>query len=292
MRTPALSNNGNKPDVLTIALFVAAAVHAIIILGVSFKPFLSELTTPPSVEVILVRNQNNDKPEEADYLAASSQDGGGASESNTRPSSPFSSSQDFDTDGVAPVPMLASSPDLSKAATDDVLTTLFSDDDIDKEKPDQETSETPVRHDTFVVQQNLEIAKLSAEIDRKQEEYAKRPKIKTVNARTTEATSADYMYRWVEKVERIGNLNYPDAARRSQLTGNLMLVVGIWKNGEIHSVKVKRSSGEKVLDDAARRIVRLSGPFDPMEGKLAEETDILYIIRTWEFQSSNTVISY
>ncbi|MEE9320950.1 MAG: TonB family protein [Granulosicoccus sp.] len=292
MRTSALSTNDNKPDVLTITLFVAAAVHAIIILGLSFKPFLSELTTPPSVEVILVNNQNNEKPEEADYLAASSQDGGGESDENTRPSSPFTSAQDFDTEGVAQVPILASSPAPSTAAADDVLTTLFADDEIDKEKPDEESIETPVRRDTFVVQQNLDIAKLSAEIDRKQEEYAKRPKIKTVNARTTEATSADYMYRWVEKVERIGNLNYPDAARRNQLTGNLMLVVGIWKSGEIHSIKVKRSSGEKVLDDAAKRIVELSGPFDPMEGSLAEETDILYIIRTWEFQSSNTVISY
>ena len=100
------------------------------------------------------------------------------------------------------------------------------------------------------------------------------------------------MHRWIEKVERVGNLNYPDQARRQKLYGSLILVVGIRKNGTIEEIVVRRSSGHKVLDDAAKRIVALSAPFAPLSGKLAEQTDILYITRTWEFKSNNSIISH
>jgi len=138
----------------------------------------------------------------------------------------------------------------------------------------------------------MDIARLTAEIDRQQQKFAKRPKKKWLNARTRESASAEYMYRWVEKVERIGNLNYPDKVRRDKLTGALVLIVGIHKNGEIESLTVDESSGHQILDDAALRIVELAAPFEALSGKLAEETDILYIVRTWEFQSSNSVVSY
>ncbi len=275
------------------ALVIAAVLHVAFILGVSFTPLLEELRTPPALEVILVQKSESEAPDEADYLAQSAQDGGGESDENARPASPFSSEQVFDKDGVAPVPLAASSPEERKASEDSVLTSVFSDKEVpvDDEEAPEETADTPQR-DTFIVQQNLEIAKLSAEIDRQQQQYAKRPKKKWLTARTHEASSAEYMYRWVEKVERVGNLNYPDQARRQRLTGALVLVVGIYKNGQIESVVVDESSGHRVLDDAARRIVELSGPFEPLSGKLAEETDILYIVRTWEFQASNSVISY
>lgn len=99
------------------------------------------------------------------------------------------------------------------------------------------------------------------------------------------------MHRWVESVERMGNLNYPDEARRNQLHGELILIVGIFKNGELESITIEESSGHKVLDDAAIRIVELAAPFAPMTGQLAEETDILYIVRTWEFTTNNSIDS-
>ena len=89
----------------------------------------------------------------------------------------------------------------------------------------------------------------------------------------------------------MGNLNYPDEARRNKLRGELILIVGIFKNGELESVTVDESSGHKILDDAAVRIVQMAAPFAPMTGQLAEETDILYIVRTWEFTANNSVDS-
>ena len=292
-RTPAVPRDAPKPDVLMIALFAAAAAHALVILGVGFTPILEEMRTPPALEVVLVQQTDaGEPPEEADYIAQASRDGGGESDENTRPSAPFASTQDLDTDGVAPNPVLASSPESTAVSSDDVITSVYAEREVASDETEVEEDERELPPDTVLVEQNLDIARLQAEIDRQQEQFAKRPKIKTVNARTTESSAAEYMYAWVEKVERVGNLNYPDEARRRQLAGALVLIVGIHKNGEIESVTVDESSGHRVLDDAARRIVELSGPFDPMVGRLAEETDILYIVRTWEFRSGDEIISY
>ncbi len=293
MTAAVLTDSDRQPDVLAIALFAAAALHAIVLLGVSFKPFLEELRTPPSLEVVLVQKAPEaEEPEEADYLAQASQDGGGETDENTRPSSPFASEFETDIDGVAAAPVEASAPAPSEDAAEEIVTAVFANTLVETQVSSEATDEIDAPSSKFLVEQSLAIANLTAEIDRQQEEFAKRPKKKHVNARTKEAASAEYMYRWVEQVERVGNLNYPDAARRNKLTGALILVVGIFKNGEIESVTVDESSGHKLLDDSAVRIVELAAPFEPMTGKLAEETDILYIVRTWEFQSSNSVISY
>jgi len=93
-------------------------------------------------------------------------------------------------------------------------------------------------------------------------------------------------------VERIGNLNYPDEAKRKQLSGNLLLDVAINPDGTLNSVNVVRSSGHKVLDDGAIRIVKLAAPFAPFPDDIRRTTDILHIIRTWQFQSDNSLYSY
>ncbi len=288
----ALPFDISKFDTLTVALFAAAVLHAGIILGVSFEPFLNELRTPATMEVILVQPTDSEAPENANYLAQASQDGGGDTDEKVRPTSAFASDQDFKTDGIAPTPMEASSPEEQTASSEEILTTLFSDDLTNTEAENVEKENNQAKTDLILIEENFEIAKLSAAIEKQEEERAKRPKKKFLTAATKESSSAPYMYRWVERVERIGNLNYPDAVKRSQLSGALMMSVGIYKNGDIESVEILESSGFAVLDDAAKRIVTLSGPFEPMTGQLGQETDILYITRTWEFQSSNSVISY
>ncbi|MFK8081059.1 MAG: energy transducer TonB [Granulosicoccus sp.] len=280
-----------QENVLTVALFVAAAAHAVVLLGVSFHPFLNSMRTPPALEVVLVQEQDNESIEDAAYLAQSNQDGGGDTDENARPSSPFSSALDVDTDGLAPTPMAASAPKPSQETAEEVITALSSDEELFTSDATDTQEEIKKPAATIFVEQNIEIAKLAAEIDRQQEEFAKRPKKKFLNARTRESASAEYMYRWVESVERVGNLNYPVEARQKRLHGELIMIVGIYKNGELESITVDESSGHKLLDDAAVRTVEMAAPFEPMTGKLAEETDILYIVRTWEFTTSNSVDS-
>lgn len=287
----SVTYSDKQTDVLTIALFGAAALHAVVLLGVSFQPFLDNMRTPPALEVVLVQESNLDSIEEAEYLAQANQDGGGETDDNTRPSSPFTSALDAKTDGIAPTPMTASSPRSSEAVAEDVITALYSEEEVTTDDASDTQDEISEPESDTPVERSADIAKLAAEIDRQQEEFAKRPKKTWLNARTRESASADYMYRWVESVERMGNLNYPDDARRNKLHGELILIVGIYKNGELESVTVDESSGHKVLDDAAVRIVEMAAPFAPMTGQLAEETDILYIVRTWEFTTSNSVNS-
>jgi len=134
-----------------------------------------------------------------------------------------------------------------------------------------------------------EIARLSAEIRDRQQLYATMPRQKYITANTKEYVFASYEESWRMKVERIGNINYPEHAIRNNLTGTLLLDVAIKPDGSLHSVRVVRSSGSKVLDDGAIYIVELSAPFSPFTTQMRKETDILHITRAWQFKNDNSL---
>jgi periplasmic protein TonB len=139
---------------------------------------------------------------------------------------------------------------------------------------------------TQLLTNSFKIASLSAQIRQKMEAKAKRPRRKFISASTKEYNYAAYMEAWRSKVERVGNLNYPQQARRQKLSGNLVLDVALRPDGSIDEITIRRSSGEKLLDDAAVRIVELSAPFSPFPQHIKDETDILHIMRTWQFLNS------
>lgn len=130
---------------------------------------------------------------------------------------------------------------------------------------------------------SMEMAALSAEVKRKLKAKAERPRRKFISASTKEYKYASYMEAWRSKVERVGNLNYPEEARRRGLTGSLILDVALKPNGSVDEITIRKSSGNKILDDAAIRIVNLAAPFAPFPDKIRAETDILHITRTWQF---------
>ena len=133
------------------------------------------------------------------------------------------------------------------------------------------------------------IARLSAQIEQRQQAYAKKDREKTITANTREYRFAAYMDAWRQKVERIGNLNYPDEAKRNRLSGNLTLDVALKPDGSIASVEVLRSSGHQILDDGAIRIVRLAAPFNAFPPDIRKDTDLLHIIRVWQFEDDNVL---
>ena len=130
---------------------------------------------------------------------------------------------------------------------------------------------------------SFKIAALNSELRRKLEAQSQRPRRKFISASTREYKYAAYMEAWRIKVERVGNLNYPDEARKNRLTGSLILDVALNTDGSVNQITIRRSSGSKILDDAAVRIVELSSPFSPFPDHIREETDILHITRTWQF---------
>ena len=154
------------------------------------------------------------------------------------------------------------------------------------------TAEPPVIN-TYIDAQallarSLEMARLEAEQQALTEQYAKRPRVRTISTLTAKASDdAFYLRQWQEKIERVGNLNYPERIRRENLTGRLRVLVALNPDGSVKEAQILKSSGHPVLDQAALDIVRLAAPFAPFPRSMRERTDILEIIRTWQFGNGN-----
>jgi protein TonB len=287
-----LSQAGMRPrGRLGITLTIAAAIHLAIILGVGFTYVKPEQITQ-TLEITLATFKSETKPKQADFLAQDDQEGSGtldkAEVPKTTEIAPF---QDTKINKVAPPP--ASKPVEKQEAPKTVVATKAQSPQKtvakrEEVKPDPTPKETP----TFDSSQlSSEIASLEAELSTEQQLYAKRPKIHRLNAASTmRDKGAWYKDDWRKKVERVGNLNYPDEARRKQIYGNLRLMVSINRDGSLYEVLVLESSGQPLLDQAAQRIVRLAAPFAPFTGDLAD-IDRLEIIRTWKFARGDKLSS-
>ena len=127
------------------------------------------------------------------------------------------------------------------------------------------------------------MAKLQPGIQRQSDSQSKLPRRKWISANTREYEYAAYMQAWVAKVERVGNLNYPDEVRRLKLVGDLIMTVGIKPDGSVENIEIRRSSGTPQLDQAATRIVRLTAPYSPLPEQISKKIDVLHITRTWRF---------
>ncbi|MBK1693848.1 hypothetical protein CKO09_03710 [Chromatium weissei] len=131
--------------------------------------------------------------------------------------------------------------------------------------------------------QGAEITQLNQTLNDREALEGGRLRRQAVSASTRELRYANYLAAWARKVERIGNLNYPQAARDQQLYGNLILHVAVRADGSVEHIRVVRSSGLNVLDQAAIDIVKLSAPYAPFPPEIAKDTDVLDIVRTWQF---------
>jgi protein TonB len=137
------------------------------------------------------------------------------------------------------------------------------------------------------------VATLKAQLDLQRQEFAKRPRRYTITSASTKADrDAIYLDNWRKRIEGVGNLNYPTAASEQGIYGTLRVLVAINPDGTVNDIRILRSSGERVLDEAAVRIVQLSAPFQPFPPAMRAEVDVLEIIRTWQFQRGNTFSSF
>ena len=277
-------------DRFSLTVFFALAMHAIIILGVSFNLVNeADLDSLSTMEITLVHNRAEEEPEDADYLAQANQLGGGNVEEKVRDSSPFSNTTPSQEQGIAPASVrdLAPPPIPVKQVQEELMT-------VDKSRlkessqPQHDPLPIPPENVTAaqLFERSQEIARLSAKIEEIRKSYAVTPRqtyVRGANAR--EFRFASYMDAWRTKVERIGNLNYPEEAVRRGISGALLMDVAINPDGSLYSVRVLRSSGYKVLDDAATRIVKLAAPYPPLSEDILQDTDILHIPRVWQFES-------
>ncbi|VAX10565.1 hypothetical protein MNBD_GAMMA26-693 [hydrothermal vent metagenome] len=277
-------------DRLSFTIFIAVIVHLVLVLGLVFEFELNKPVTLTEMEVIFIQSNTPSEESKADYLAQITQQGGGNTEQRVRPKSPPPSELPSDNPNLAPTQqvemVVASKP---KPVQEQLAVQAFEQVDLMQQQSLEPDSESPQALTAQqLIQRSREIARLNAEVNDAWESYSKMPRKKYISAATQEYNAASYMSAWQEKVERIGNINmnYPEAARHQQIYGSLVLEVNINPDGSVQDINVLRSSGEPFLDDLAIRIVRLAAPFAPLPEALREETDILAIIRTWQFQKS------
>jgi protein TonB len=270
-------------DRFAVSILMALGLHAAILLGVGFVLDFKPLTHPlDTLDVVLVNWKSETKPDEADFLAQASQLGGGESNEAKRPSQENTGASPGPADGDDPVDQQKQTSSAVDAAREQVLikdnSAEFSQQITSIEQPD-----TPLPSAATLMQESMTMARLQPGIQRNRESQSKLPRRKWISANTREYEFAAYMQAWVAKVERVGNLNYPEEVRRLKLIGDLVMTVGINLDGSIESIEIQRSSGKPQLDQAATRIVRLAGPYSPLPEHINASVDILHITRTWRF---------
>ncbi len=271
---------------LSATLALSLISFGVLILGVGFS---QEDAAPvvPTLDVILTQTSTAEAPKQADFIAQSNNRGGGDRDKAQRPRDDQVAQVPKPQPGVAAQPLTAQAPPPAPDPQQRLLATVGASPrrvPLPEEQPNSDPSPLPTGRE--LMQQSVEMARLAAEIERRQELYAKRPRRKFISASTQQYEYAAYMRAWVQKVERVGNLNFPEEARRQGLSGRLIMTVSVGRNGEVKGVLINRSSGRKLLDDAAVRVVNLAAPFAPLP-VTKEEIDILDITRTWDYKNGN-----
>jgi periplasmic protein TonB len=288
---PDLRGLAGTQQLVVYALGASIVVHATL-LAIRFKPsdLAKRLDRGPPLEVALVNAKTKSKPTQADILAQANLDGGGNTDAERRAKTPLPVLPKAGTSGEVAV----ATQKIQSLETEakELMTRLQSapaapavPKPIDVPEPVVQPSATEL------AQRTLESMRMEARIAKEMEVYQQRPKRRFVGARAEEYRFARYIEDWRAKIERIGNLNYPEAARELKLYGSLLLTVSIRSDGSVESVEINRSSGQKVLDAAALRIVEMSAPFAPFSPDIKRDTDVLHITRTWMFTKGDELRS-
>lgn len=278
---------------LGLAIGASLLLHGILLsIHFTFPDALSNVKER-ALDVILVNSRSATRPTDVQAKAQANLDGGGNTDENRRAATPLPVSKQV-KDGESLVEAQRRVVQL-EAQQREMMTQLKSQKAVPvATRHNEPTPPMPLTPPNVsgldLASSAMAVARLEGQIARQTEEYNKRPRKKFIGARTEEYRFAQYVEDWRQKVERIGNLNYPDAAR-GRMYGSLVLTVIIKADGTLDRVDINRPSGQKLLDDAARRIVQMASPYAPFPAAIARDTDILEITRTWTFTSADKLQS-
>ena len=309
----------NPNDRLSLTLSIAVLMHVLIVFGISFTMEDRPNTRINMMEIVLV-NQKTSEPKETNTLAQKNLEGGGEIEEVIEPTTSVKPSLSESKQHVVDSPSLQEELlhhhnvemseteipeilDVNKENIETIAVENIEDEIVDltseKQKPDfvyekldkldtekklaKKTPPPSIPTSDELLSNSFEIATSNNEVRREMIERTKKPIKKYISATTKEYEYAAYMDAWRRKVERVGNLNYPEEAKKLNLSGSLQLDVALNKDGTINQINIRRSSGKKVLDDAAIRIVELAAPYAKFPKNIENQVDILHILRTWQF---------
>ena len=308
-----------KLNLFVLALIASAIFHVLFILYVKFeqpaRQFIQDQNS--SLEVILVNKKSKHKPKKADALAQTNLDGGGNTNENRRLKSalPSKINKTLNAENVHQIQALEKRLEKAEAESarkaqrlaalekqaQSLMSQLQSDRAVETNPfnkkptphPEKGNQDNPNQslHGADLLASSMEIARIESQIAKEQENYQKRPKRKSLGARAQEYRFAAYVESWREKVERIGNLNYPEAAREQKIYGQLQMTVYIKADGNLEKIEIKRSSGFPILDQAAKHIVEMGAPYAAFPDDIRKDVDIIDITRTWTFTKEDNLTS-
>ena len=282
-------------DRFTFTLFLALVLHLILLFGVHIG-LPDKLPSVTSLEIILAQHHTEEEPEEADFLAQANQVGSGTEAESLKPTTDqLASFDDAVIRDVKPLPQEATQKPVQPTVTTQLSTTGQTEQTTIKTPTSELDREVKISKEEMLANLNrqIEMASYEAALEAKRQAYAKRPKKRVLtSASTKRAADAAYLEAWRRKVEYLGNLNYPAEAKRKQIHGELRLLVAINSDGTLREMKILKSSGQRVLDQAAMEIVKLASPFSTFPPEIKQDTDILEIIRTWRFGKGDFLSSF
>ena len=273
-------------DRMMFAIFVALMVHAMLVLGISFSAQESPAFSS-TLDVTLAGYRSDEAPEDADFLAQENQQGSGTLDEAQMQTTDVEA--DFHANDIREnvrEEQMPTAPRLQDSQHTQVVSTNRSPDKQQQQIAEQQppAPDIPDGPQQSLFERSLEIASLQAKLDTERQLYARMPRIHRLTAASTmKATDAYYVNLWRQKIERMGAINYPQEAENCYDNCRLRILVSINPDGSIHELAVLESSGRRVLDEAATRIVRLAAPFAPFTNEMRREMDRLEIIRTWQF---------
>ncbi|MDP1735103.1 MAG: TonB family protein [Sulfuritalea sp.] len=275
---------------LTLAIGASLLLHAVLLTIRFTPPDFIDKARERALDVILVNSKSKSRPDKAQAKAQTNLDGGGNTDEDRRAKTPLPPSPDT-KEGRELLEAQRRVAEL-EAQQQQQMTRLKSERAVatNKTQNNQAAPPEPTRSGADLASSALAIARIEGQISRQLEEYNQRPRKKFIGARVEEYRFAQYVEDWRQKIERIGNLNYPDAAK-GRLYGSLVLTVVIKANGDLERVEVSRSSGKSLLDDAARRIVQMAAPYAAFPEAIRRDTDVLEITRTWTFTNADRLRS-
>ncbi len=277
------SERAGQGDRFVFTVFLSICAHALIILGIGFSlPAESRDESPLDITIASYRSEI--PPREADFRAQENQTGSGSLDVAAAPATLYESEFHAETiEEVLPLPQIPDSGE-ENAVTEVIAAEgdLANADLAGENRAEAATDEI-----------SLAIASLQAQLDRRRQAYAKRPRTYTISSASTQKShDALYLDNWRRHVEAVGNRNYPSEAEHLRLYGSLRLLVSQMPDGSVNDVEILSSSGHELLDQSAVEIVRMAAPFEPFPAELRSEVDILEIIRTWRFHEAEGLTSY
>lgn len=274
-------------DPLLVTIPVSLMLH-VGLYAVGFRPPDFPASKPsPTFDVTMVMPQDVEAPDNADFIANANQQGSGSEDKKSRIKSPFASQEQNLESGDDIATAEKSVAETIPKTTPQILTTKGQTNKSVDKLPEEKPQEEAVTKSVDNSEQTQAIAKLMAEMSQQEEAFAKRPRIRFVDSLSAKGTvEAEYIYTWSKKLERIGNINFPKKALDLSLSGTLILNTTLDRAGRIKEIQISVSSGSKILDDAAVKIVKLAAPYEPLPKKIREKYDRLNITRTIVFHKA------